>query len=583
MRTRPDPRRADELHRAALTAYGLGSLAEAVRMLQKSVELAPANGEAWGNLGVLLRQAGRAEEAERALRRSCELAPRRAAGWNALGAVLLDRGDPAGAESALRRAAECDPAFSPARTNLALSRLLSDDLDGGLEAAQTATRLDPSSAAAWDALGCVLRAVGCVEDALDAFAAAIQRDPLLESAWSNLLFTIPCSDALPPEELPQKARLWGGRFANAAPPPSGRNRGARIRVGFLSPDFREHPVGRFIEPAFGLLDRSRFEVFAYSVSARADSRTERLRSLSDAWRDAAGLPDRELASLISADGLDVLVDLAGHTAGNRLPVLALRPARVQATYLGFPGTTGLPQIGALLADAHVAPSSDDGLYTETVLRMGAPYLCVEPDSDPPAPPADRPRHLTALVLANPAKISETAIRCWAELSAREPSLEIRFLYGSWRSEVPKRRVRTVFAEAGGDPSRLTFLPWTGRTECLREIAAADLVLDAFPYTGATTTLDALAMGTPVATLEGRGYASRMSAALLRWAGFGGEAASSQPEYVSRATELLHSGRGSERVRRVERFRDSALCRPGAWCRELERTLEALADGAPERP
>lgn len=547
------------------------------------MEFGPSNGEAWGNLGVLLRKAGRPDEAEQALRRSCDLAPRRAAGWNALGAVLLDRGDPAGAESALRRAEECDPGFPPAKINLALSRLLCDDLDGALESAQNATRLDPASAAAWDALGCVLRAAGCVDDALDAFAAAIQRDPRLESAWSNLLFTIPCSDALDPEELTRKARLWGGRFAEAPPHAARRRSGARIRVGFLSPDFRNHPVGRFIEPAFRLLDRNRFEVVAYSASARADAQTERLRSLSDAWRAVAGVPDAELARLISEDRVDILVDLAGHTAGNRLPALVGRPARVQATYLGFPGTTGLPQMDALLADPSVAPGCDANLYTERVFRMDAPFLCVEPDSDPLPTAPDRPGPARALVLANPAKISEGAIRCWAELSAREPTLQIRLLYGSWRSELPKQRVRALFSEAGGDPTRLAFLPWAGRQECLREIAEADLVLDAFPYTGATTTAEALAVGTPVATLEGRGYAGRMSAALLRWSGFGREVATTQAEYVSRAEELLQSARGSERARRAERFRDSALCRPEAWCREFERTLEALADEEPERP
>lgn len=554
-----------------------------MRLLQRSVELDPSNGEAWGNLGVLLREAGRPDEAEQALRRSCELAPRRAAGWNALGAVLLDRGDPAGAASALGRAEECDPGFGPARINLALSRLLSDDLDGALESAQNATRLDPASAAAWDVFGCVLRAAGCVEDALDAFAAAIQRDAHLESAWSNLLFTIPCSDALDPEELTHKARLWGGRFDGATPLSTRARSGARIRVGFLSPDFRDHPVGRFIEPAFRLLDRNRFEVVAFMASSRRDARTEWLRSLSDAWRDMAGVPDAELARLIAEDGLDILVDLAGHTAGNRLPALASRPAVVQATYLGFPGTTGLPQMDGLLADLFVAPASDAHLYTESVLRMDAPFLCVDPDSDPLPTAPDWSGPARALVLANPAKISESAIRCWAELSAREPTLQIRLLYGSWRSELPKQRVRALFSEAGGDPSRLSFLPWAGRRECLREIAEADLVLDAFPYTGATTTADALALGTPVATLEGRGYAGRMSAALLRWSGFGEEVATTQAEYVSRAAELLHAAKGSERARRAERFRDSALCRPEAWCREFGRTLEALADEEPERP
>ncbi len=497
--------------------------------------------------------------------------------------MLLDRGDAAQAERAARRAVQLDPTLPPARINLALSLMLQDDLDGALESAQHAARLDPASAAAWDTLGCALRAIGCVEDALDAFAAAIHANPGLESAWSNLLFTIPCCDSLAPDELLRKASLWGGRLRGVRPLPSRRGQGSRLRVGFLSPDFRNHPVGRFIEPAFRLLDRGRFEVVAYSVSGRVDDQTERLRSLADLWRDASGIGDEELARLVWEDRLDVLVDLAGHTAGNRLAALARRPAPVLATYLGFPGTTGLPQMDALLADPSIAPPSDSRLFSEQVLRLEAPFLCGSPDEAPPAggkAPAGPPR---ALVLANPAKVSESAVRCWAQLCDDVPDLQVRFLYGSWRSQTALHRMRTLFAQAGGDPARLVFQHWKGRADYLRQVAEADVVLDAFPYTGATTTFDALSTGTPVVTLEGPGYARRMSAALLRWAGFGSEVADGPAAYRARAARLLEAARGEGRRRRAEQFRDSALCRPADWSRAFGRALEALADKGAERP
>ncbi|MCX7800002.1 MAG: tetratricopeptide repeat protein [Fimbriimonadales bacterium] len=576
----PASRQSDRLHRQALEAYGSGRLREAVGLLRRSLRLDPCNGEAWGNLGVLLRESGETSEAERALRRSCELAPRRAAGWSALAAVLLDRGAAVEAERAAARATEADPSFSPAWLNRSLSRLGMDDLDGALEDVERCLALDRSQPAAWDALGCALRAAGCVDEALEAFATALALDPDREGAWSNLLFTIPCSDALPADELTCKAQLWGMRHA-AAPRMRPRTpRGGRLRVGFLSPDLREHPVGRFIEPAFRGLDRSRIEVFAYNASGRRDARTDRLRSLADAWRDVAGMPDERLAGTLAEDGLDVLVDLAGHTAGGRLPALARKPARALAAFLGFPGTTGLPQMDAMIADPFLAPSEDAALYTESVLTLSAPFVCWSEEETPRARP-ERGRPV-ALVLANPAKVSPTAVGQWAKLSARAPCLEIRLLYGSWRSERARERVRRLFAEAGGNPEALRFVPWAGRSEALREIAEASLVLDAFPYTGATTTLDPLALGVPVATLEGPGYAHRMSAALLRWAGFGHEVASSLELYVPTALRLLESGLG-DRPRRVEQFRDSPLCNEQAWCGALSDALEVLAAKATERP
>jgi predicted O-linked N-acetylglucosamine transferase (SPINDLY family) len=410
-----------------------------------------------------------------------------------------------------------------------------------------------------------------------------------------VLYTLNLLADQAPAEVAAEHRRWaqchaafpgaGGRLL-AASGPSDR----RLRVGYVSPDFVLHAVSFFILPILAAHDRNRWEVFCYSNARVADAVTGRIRGLAEHWRDIARLSDDAAAELIRRDGLDVLIDLAGHTAHNRLLVFARRPAPVQATWLGYPNTTGLPQIDYRLTDAvSDPPGTTEAWHSEKLWRLPGPFLCYEPPAVAPAVnalPADPADGVTFACFNNLAKINPELVGLWARLLRDVPGSRLLLKSPGLADPPTVAAVRARFAAAGVAGDRIgcdgTRLSVADHLGLYRGV---DVALDAHPYNGTTTTCEALLMGVPVVTLAGQVHAARVGASLLTHLGRSEWIAATADAYVEIARGLAgdRSRLGAIRAELRAQLLRSPLCDAVGFTRRLESAYSGmLAQPSAER-
>ncbi len=560
----------DQLLASAWRAHGEGRLAEASDLYLGALRRDPRNAGALKGLGVLCCQIGSLAEGADLLLRSLESNPGDAETWSNLGNAcrLMERfGE--GAE-ACANAVLLDPGLAVARSNLAACLRPMDRLSDALAQAAEALRTDPNLADAKINLAAVLPAFGETEEAIR-LLREVSRQPAGLDAHSNLLFSMLASDRATVEDIRREAERYGARFP-ARPRPTSR-RGGRLTVGFVSGDLRSHPVGLFAGPVLRELDRRRFRVIAFSTSPREDGVTQRIRSWCDGWVSIAGLPDEAAAEAVREAGVDVLVDLSGHTAGNRLPLFALRPAPILLTWLGYSGTTGLAAIDGVLVDPVVAPESTRE-FTEEPLRLPS-FLCWDPPADSPdlsAPPCERNGFVTFGSFNNLGKISDATLDAWCAVLRSMPDSRLVLKYKFLADEGVRRAWTERFAERGVAPSRLDLRPWAPAEQRFSAFADVDVMLDTYPYSGATTTLESLWMGVPVVTRTGDRYSSRMSASMLAALGLPELAREDEAGFVLEALRLVESGRRLRSLRSELRgaLAVTAFCQPG-------RVAESLAE------
>ncbi len=365
-------------------------------------------------------------------------------------------------------------------------------------------------------------------------------------------------------------------------PPRSRADAPRLRVAYMSGDFREHSVSWFVRSLFEHHDRARFDVWCYSTSLRPlDGVTRSLRaaieSRGGAWRACEGMPDESMARLIREDAIDILIELSGLTEGNRLRTLAMRPAPLQITAIGYPGTTGLRAIDARLVDAITDPPGSDASCVESLVRLDRCFLCYTPPADAPQP--DREPGPPAFCSFNSLfKLGPPAIDLFASVLRAAP--DARLILKSQLLDPPFRRTRLAeaLASRGIDTGRLDILgKIPGQHAHLRAYCRADVALDTFPYNGTTTTCEALWMGLPVVSLSGHTHAARVGDSLLHAVGLADTVAHSPAEYVDRALEALAAARAHPTARSARRdlVAASPLCDGPAHARSVERALESL--------
>lgn len=489
------------------------------------------------------------------------------------------------AEPALQKVIECDPGHAEARIMLAALRWRRHDY-AGMEAVLsglTASGMDAANAL--NLTGLMLVARGKLEEGLKAHAMLEQLAPHASTLQMTRIMYLNYDPAISRDALFQQHRTFGERFAGATPPlpapDGGRDPERKLKIGYLSPDLRRHSVAFFMLPIFEAFDRERFEVHGYAEVAHPDDVTELLRSFANGWRDVTGQDDTRLAQQIRADGIDILVDLAGYTKGSRLLALTAKPAPIQMTYLGYPNTTGLPQVDYRITD-HVADSDDaDAFHTETLIRLPRCFLCYAPPGQGPeiAPlPFERNGFITFGSFNNLSKLNRGVVATWAEVVRAVPGARLLLKATASADPETQRQLHGMFADAGLAPERVNFAPYAGRTsEHLAQYNEVDIALDPFPYNGATTTCEALWMGVPVITLAGDRHAGRVGASLLRAIGFEAGITRSRDDYVMTARllaehpELLAAARRHLRADLVR----SPLCDRSGFTAALEEAYREV--------
>lgn len=514
-----------------------GQLDEAVACYQQALRLNPNFVAAHNNLGNAFKDQGRLREAELCYQRALQRDPGNAETHNNLGTVLHDLGRVDEAAACFRYALNLRPDFADALNNLGVTLYVQGKLDEAEASILHALHLRPNFAAAHNNLGNVLKDQGVLDEALVHFRRAIEINPAYIQAHSSLVYHLNFDPASDPANLLEEHRRWNRQHAeplsrSLQPHANDRSPDRRLRVGYVSPDFRWHPVGRFLLPLLAAHDQERFEIFCYASLAASDEITDRCQVQANVWRQVLSHSDEQLAQLIRQDQIDILVDLTMHMVDNRLLVFARKPAPVQLTYLAYCATTGLSTIDYRLTDPYLdPPGQDDRFYTEESIRLPRTYWCYQPPpGTPPVPglPALEAGHVTFGCLNNFCKVTPPTLETWSRLLLEMPRshLLLHVPPGSHRD-----RVRDILAHRGVSADRLTFVARLPLADYFRLYEKIDLALDPFPYGGGTTTCDAMWMGVPVISLAGRTAVGRSGLSLLSNIGLAELVASDTEQYV----------------------------------------------------
>jgi predicted O-linked N-acetylglucosamine transferase (SPINDLY family) len=599
------------------TLRGLGRLDEALAVGQDAVRLAPGLAQAHNNLGNVLLDRGEVRAACERYEAAVRLDPGLAAARRGLGDALVRLGQPADAARVYAEAVRRRPAEATSRSRLAQALVDAGQAAAAIGEARAAVQLDPTDAPARNTLGSALveagdldaaalefeaalarrpgwsvpgynlgicrQRQGRMDEARDAFRQALAANPndaLAGATYAGSLFYDPVADAA---TLLREHRHWADRHAPAPvaePYTNVPDPDRPLRVGYLSPDFRNHAVAFFLQPVLKHHDPQHVESICYVEVPAPDARTAELRSLARGWRHTPGLSDADLAALVRRDGIDILVDLAGHLAGGRLRTVALRPAPVQVSYLGYPGTTGLAALDYRLTDAVADPPEAETGYAEELVRLPGCFCCYQPPPPLPSdsePPSRRSGFVTFGSLHKLEKLNGGVLDLWCELLRQLPGSRLLLARHHLRGATAEHW-RGAFARRGVAPERVVVeAPAAVEMGHLRLYDRVDVALDPFPWGGHTTACEALWMGVPTVTLLGERYAGRMVASVLQTLGLPELVAATASDYRRIALELAvdEGRRAGWRKALRPRLLASPLCDGAAFTRGLEATYRRL--------
>ncbi len=562
-----DPGHANANNNLAIILRARGDWEAALSCYRRALDRNAADPFVHSNQGCLLLDLGRTAEAEASLRTAIRLKPDYAEAHFNLANILRKRGDRDGAKAAYGEALRLKPDMAAALCNLGDLHKGAAELTRAVECFVAALKADPKSAEAWNNLGETLKEMGRIDEAITVFQKGLEAHPTHALMHSNLLLALHYTPAIPPETIVKAHAVWAQRHADPLLPAGKRHANPRdpdrrLRVGYVSPDFCAHSVAFFAEPLIRAHDRRHFEVVCYHASGRSDAVTERLKGLANGWRSLVGVDDVRAAALIEQDGIDILVDLAGHTANNRLTLFARKPAPVQATWLGYPNTTGIRAIDWRFSDAVAEPPGEaDRLSAERIVRLPHGFHSYRPPVDV-APPAEPPLlangHVTFGSFNNTSKVTGEVVRVWSEILKRVPNSRLIIKSGQMGDAETRQRYLNTFVQFGIDAGRVELLARIDAADGhLRAYDRLDIALDPFPYNGTTTTCEALWMGVPVVTWTGASHVARVGASLLTHCGLGELVAADEAGYIATAVALAGDAERLAGLRRTMRDRLNA--------------------------
>ncbi len=522
----------------------LNDVEASISSLRQAIKLNPGNSLAHYNLGMALHGQGQRDEAVKVFQEAVRMAPQQIQAQAALGDALLSAGRLEESAACFRNLTRLKP--SDVEAHARLGRVVS--MLGNLEEATACYRkvlqLDPGYASVHDNLGSSLCNQGLIDEAIASHRQALRLTPDDVVAHSNLLLTLQYQSEPDSAEMFTEHRRWVDVHMKAPIPlewANLRDPDRRLKVGYISADFRAHSVAFFFEPLLANHDSRVVESFCYSAVSRSDAVTERLQGLADGWRRLPGLTDAQVAEMIRADGIDILVDLAGHTGHNALKVFARKPAPIQVTYLGYPDTTGLSTIDYRMTDALSDLPGREAFFTESLARLPGCFLCYKPLPDAPevAPlPALETGSVTFGSFNTLPKINQNVIALWAMVLRGVPDSRLFIKSPPLTDKAATQHYYDLFEAEGIGRDRVELIGRTAtQAEHLDLYKRLDIALDTFPYNGTTTTCEAMWMGVPVVTLAGVRHSGRVGVSLLSAVGLEDWIAETPEQYVAIASRM----------------------------------------------
>ena len=574
-------------YQIALTWHDERSFRDAAYWYEKQLEHHASFAAAY-NLGLVRLELGEFRKAADVLARASGIDPLHVDAWAARGTALRGVGDGAGAADAWLRAHALDPKNTRLLAQAAAIFSEAAELPTAIGLLKRALSIDSKTASLRWATGADLSSLGLHREALQYQQEALALDPANWRGHSALLVEMQYDTELASRsELAAAHRQWAAAHCAklSRAPPSARGssaRDGRTRVGYLSPRFGAGPLANLFLPVLEAHDRHQYHITLYSAHRHEDDAAIRMRAACDVWRDLPSSDD-EAAAMIAADGLDLLVDLAGHTPGHRLPVLARKPAPVQATWLDYFDTTGVPEIDYMLSDAVHTPVSDIGNFSERIVWLPNCRFAYRPTVRSASSQA--PRHAKGWVTFGSfnrhAKITDHVVAVWKSVLEAVPDSRLELRASAYRGSGTVAWVRERWARSGLPVDRVDFRPYLPVAEAFRAYGEIDVALDTFPYNGGVTTCDALWNGVPVITLAGERMIARQSAAILRAAGHPEWVAATADEYVQLAVRIAQDCTRDELRRElVDTLPGTPLCRIPDFVASLERAYSTLIEIGP---
>ena len=562
----------------------LGNFATAADASARALALKPDLADAHHIRLLALIQAARPDEAIAAGREAMTAAPQDPRTGPILANLLLDRGDVAGALGVAVEAVRRHPADFACLYEIANIQKRLDRWSAAEELYARAASLMPARPEGHFGIACCRLADGRFAEARAGFDRAIAVDPAFEPAWINRLYLSTYDPATSPLACRDLHADWARRFADhllAQAPAIRRARDAdrRLKVGFVSPDFRRHSVTQFVRPILAGRDPAAIETYAYANVRAPDGTTAMLRGLADRWRPIEKLDDDAAAALVRADGIDILVDLAAHTSGGRLGIFARKPAPVQATWLGYCTTTGLKAVDWFVSDGRIAPEGAESAFVERIWRLPHAYCYVPQDGMPDvAPlPALRAGHPTFGHFGRIERINDATLGAWAAILAAVPDARLVLNSPPLADEGVKARLAARFAAAGGDLRRLDLVATSPQAVTWAAYGGIDVALDCFPFNAGATTFEALWLGVPVVTLRAEPPLGRMGESILSAAGLADWVAADVDAYVARAVAAVAhpAALAGLRTGLRARMRASPLMDQTRYVRDFEAALRGM--------
>ena len=559
--TRLNPNHAQAQSNLAATLQDTDRLTEAEAICYKAIRLNPSLAEAHSNLGNVLYSIGRLIEAEVSCREAIRLNAELAQAHCNLGNVLYGFGRLVEAEATCRRAIQLNPSLSQVHVNLGTVLKEFGRLSEAEACYREAIRINPDIAESHSNLGSVLCNLGRFSEAEAGYREAIRIRPDYVEAYSNLLFSLNYVECANPDDAFIEAKRFGAMVSLRSQPKFTSwhiNTGeTRLRIGFVSGDMRNHAVGFFIESLIACLDRSQFEAYAFPTIPRSDDLTDRIKPFFDYWIPIYGKTDFEAASIIHDHGVNILIDLSGHTAHNRLAVFSYQPAPVQVSWCGYFATTGLPEMNYFLGDPIMSPEDETHYFTEKIWRLPETWLCIKPRSQDisiSSLPALKNGYVTFGCFGNLAKMNLTVVRAWSKILSQVPTSKLYLKSKQLTDSTVVKEVEAQFSEEGITVDRLILEGAGSRSDYFEAYNHIDMVLDTFPYPGGTTSFDAYLMGVPVLTQKGSRFLSRLGESIAKNAGQTNWVAQDTDEYVLKAISFSSDLDELDIVRRTLRGR-----------------------------
>jgi protein O-GlcNAc transferase len=576
-----------EATKSALAYLQSGNSRQAEHIFRDILKFQPNNVTALHFIGVIYYQSKDYVTAIKYIEKALYFGPDYADAYNNLGSVLQETGQFDEAITCYQKAINIHPNFDRACYNLGTALKEKWLIDEAIEQYQKAIHLNPQFVEAYNNLGLALQDQGKVEEAEKCYRHGLRLKPDFPLCHSNLLLLMNYNSRHNAKSVFSEHLKFAKNIAEPLYPsnlqyPNNPSPSRRLKIGYVSPDFRRHSVNYFIEPILAYHDRDRFEVFCYSDVVTADNVTKRLQGHADQWRDVAGIPDEKVAGLIQQDRIDILIDLAGHTGQNRMMLFARKPAPVQVSWLGYPNTTGLPTIDYRIVDNHTDPPGlTDPFYTEKLIRLPESFLCYRPDKDSPAVgdlPALKYGHITFGSFNYFPKISPVTVAVWSAILQAVPGSRLIMKSRNFSDRTTCRSALESFVRHGVSAERVELMSIKlSFMEHLDTYNRIDIGLDTFPYNGTTTTCEAMWMGVPVIALAGNTHASRVGTSLLTNIGLSEFVARNDKEYLSIAVNLAADLKKLGDLRRSlrDRMLRSALCDAERFVLNLENGYRTI--------